>query len=46
MKSFERARTRCMSEEVQYYHKEMYTFNTDEELRKKERGRKRVSLNC
>ena len=33
MASFDKASTRCMSEEVQYYHKENYTWNTEEEWR-------------
>ena len=39
MVSLVKARTRCMSGEVQYYHEEMYTWDTEDEWREKERQR-------
>ena len=40
MASLDKTRTRCMSGEVQHYHKESYTWNTEEEWREKERQRR------
>jgi hypothetical protein len=37
MASLDKARTRCMSGEVQYYHKETCTWNTNQEWNEKER---------
>jgi hypothetical protein len=42
MAPLDKARTRCISGEVQYYHKETSTWNMEEGLR--ERGGKRVIL--
>jgi hypothetical protein len=40
MASLEKARTRCMSGEVQYHHKETYTWNMEGEWREKEKQRR------
>ena len=40
MAFLEKAGTRCMSGEVQYYNKEMYTWNMEEEWSEKERQRR------
>ena len=40
MASLEKARTKRMSGEVQYYHKETYTWNMEKEWREKERQRR------
>jgi hypothetical protein len=40
MASLDKAITRCMSGEVQYYHKESYTWNTEEEWRGKKSQRR------